>query len=147
MNGSGQWISTIPLTQRITVVISAQSTNDPGPTPNRYDGTIEILSASNAILATARFDGRSERSTASQQQQQAQPQQQGFGQQLGFAQQQSGTPIRWQGSPTTTLKTRFNSNTGRMEMTMNGIISRKGYLNLTGKNLNRRQVLRNYRYR
>ena len=75
MNGSGQWISTIPLTQRITVVISAQSTNDPGLTPNRYDGTIEILSASNAILATARFDGRSERSTASQQQQQAQPQQ------------------------------------------------------------------------
>jgi len=68
-------------------------------------------------------------------------------QQQGFAQQQRGTPIFWQGSPTTTLKTRFNPKTGRVELTMNGIISRKGYLNLMGKNFNRRQTLRNYRYR
>ena len=68
-------------------------------------------------------------------------------QQQGFAQQQRGTPIHWQGSPTTTLKTRFNPKTGRVEVTKNGVITRKGYLNLAGNKLNRRQVLRNYRYR
>ena len=67
--------------------------------------------------------------------------------QQGFAQQQRGTPIHWQGSPTTTLRRSFNPKTGRVEVTKNGVITRKGYLNLAGNNLNRRQVLRNYRYR
>ena len=65
----------------------------------------------------------------------------------GFAQQQRGTPYLWQGSSTAVLRSRFNPKTGIVELTMNGIISRKGYLNLMGKNLNRRQALRNYRYR
>ena len=67
--------------------------------------------------------------------------------QQGFAQQQRGTPIHWQGSPTTTLRRSFNPKTGRVEVTKNGVITRKGYLNLQGSQLNRRQILRNYRYR
>jgi hypothetical protein len=67
--------------------------------------------------------------------------------QQGFAQQQRGTPIFWQESPTTTLRRRFNPKTGRGEVTKNGVITRKGYLNLAGNKLNRRQALRNYRYR
>ena len=68
-------------------------------------------------------------------------------QQQGFAQQQIGTPITWKGPPVTTLRRQFNPQTGRVEVTKNGVITRKGYLNLTGNKLNRRQVLRNYRYR
>ena len=67
--------------------------------------------------------------------------------QQGFAQQQRGTPIHWQGTPTTTLRRSFNPKTGRVEVTKNGVITRKGYLNLQGSQLNRRQILRNYRYR
>jgi hypothetical protein len=67
--------------------------------------------------------------------------------QQGFAQQQRGTPIFWQGLPTTTLRKRFTPKTGRVETTKNGVITRKGYLNFMGKNLNRRQALRNYLYR
>ncbi len=66
--------------------------------------------------------------------------------QQGFAQQQRGAPIYWQGSPTTILRKRFNHNTGRTEVTKNGVITRRGYLNLLGGQLNRRQILRNYRY-
>ena len=67
--------------------------------------------------------------------------------QQGFAQQQIGTPITWKGPPVTTLRRQFNPQTGRVEVTKNGVITRKGYLNLAGNKLNRRQVLRNYRYR
>ncbi len=45
------------------------------------------------------------------------------------------------------LKRRFNPKIGKVELIKNGVISRLGYLNLKGKNLNRRQALRNYRYR
>jgi hypothetical protein len=49
---------------------------------------------------------------------------------------------------TTTLRTRFNPKTGKMEVIKNGIISRRGFLNFQGKKLNRRQSLRsNYRFR
>ena len=154
------WVSSYPITQRITLVISAQSTRESGAFPNRYDGSIELLSGSNNLVATARFDGRSERSTASQQQQQAQPQQQqqqvqpqqqtrppNRKQQQWQQMQQLGNRVQWQGAPTTTLKARFNPKTGKMELIQNGVITRKGYLNLVGGSLNRRQTLRNYRYR
>ena len=45
------------------------------------------------------------------------------------------------------LKRRFNPKSGKVEVIKNGVISRIGYLNLIGKNLNRRQSLRNYRFR
>ena len=77
-----------------------------------------------------------------QQQQQRTPQQQW--QQL--QQQQLGTRIQGRGF-TTTLYTRFNPKTGIVEVTKNGIISHRGFLNLQVKDLNRRQSLRNYRYR
>ena len=45
------------------------------------------------------------------------------------------------------LRRRFNPKTGKVEVIQNGVISRSGYLNLSGNKLNRRQALRNYRYR
>ena len=71
----------------------------------------------------------------------------GTRQQQGFAQQQRGSPISWNGPPVTTLRRKFNPKTGRVELAKNGIYSRIGYLNLKVKNLNRRQSLRNYRFR
>jgi hypothetical protein len=61
-------------------------------------------------------------------------------------QQQLGTRIQGRGT-CTFLQTRFNPKTGNVELTMNGVISRSGFLNLQVKDLNRRQALRNYRYR
>jgi len=92
----------------------------------------------------------------SQTQQQAQNQQQNqnqTGSQQTFQQQwaillQQQQLGRISGRGTTMiLKRRFNPKSGKVEVIKNGVISRLGYLNLKGKNLNRRQVLRNYRYR
>ena len=96
-------------------------------------------------------------------QQQAQSQQQAQTQQQGQSQVQGGqqsTQQQWaillqqqqmgriSGRGTTMiLKRRFNPKSGKVELIKNGVISRLGYLNLKGKNLNRRQALRNYRYR
>ncbi len=61
-------------------------------------------------------------------------------------QQQVGTRIQGRGSAIF-LRRRFNPKTGKVEVIQNGVISRSGYLNLSGNKLNRRQALRNYRYR
>ena len=45
------------------------------------------------------------------------------------------------------LKRCFNPKSGKVELIKNGVIIRIGYLNLISKNLNRRQALRNYRFR
>ena len=55
--------------------------------------------------------------------------------------------ITWQGPAVITLRRKFNSKTGRVELIKNGIFNRLGYLNLKGKTLTRRQAPRNYRYR
>jgi len=61
-------------------------------------------------------------------------------------QQQLGTRLSGRGT-TVILRRRFNPKSGKVELIKNGVISRIGYLNLIGKDLNRRQTLRNYRNR
>ena len=73
------------------------------------------------------------------QQQQQTPQQQ-------WGQMQQHGRISGRGT-TVILRRRFNPKSGKVELIKNGVISRIGYLNLIGKNLNRRQSLRNYRFR
>ena len=49
--------------------------------------------------------------------------------------------------PERLLEKLCNPKSDKVEVIKNGVISRLGYLNLKSKNLNRRQGLRNYRYR
>lgn len=105
---------------------------------------------SNIVNGTVSFAaGQQQAQTQAQNQSQSQNQNQTGSQQTfqqQWQQQQLGTRIQGRGL-TTTLSTRFNPKTGIVEVTKNGVISHRGFLNFQVKNLNRRQALRNYRFR
>ena len=130
---------------------------DPGPNPIQASFNLHLGSPGAFGASTLLFTMNISRGPGPQQQAQAQSQSQnqnqGGGQQNqnqfpGPQQQHAGIGTRIQGRGSTViLRRRFNPKTGRVEVTLNGVISRLGFLNFQVKNLNRRQSLRNYRFR
>jgi hypothetical protein len=128
------------ITTNSTHTVTFVATNSNGPTTN----TVQIIiTALNSTQQQAQNQSGGQQSQSQvqggSQQQQRTPQQQ-------WGQMQQYGRISGRGT-VCILKRRFNPKSGKVELIKNGVVSRIGYLNLKGKNLNRRQALRNYRYR
>ena len=150
-NRVSSWTRTILLRfQRSTNLTAQQQQSLAGQTIGTFTVTVSFTLGGNTYTAQGhglvRFWGSTPQTQQqAQAQQQAQNQtgsQQNTQQQWAILmQQQQMGRISGRGT-TMILKRRFNPKSGKVELIKNGVISRLGYLNL-----NRRQALRNYRYR
>ena len=133
------------ITTNSTHTVTFVATNSNGSTTNTVQ--IIITALNNTQQQAQNQGGVQQNQSGTQQTQNQTGSQQTFQQQWQqLQQQQLGTRIQGRGF-TTTLHTRFNPKTGKVEVSKNGIISHRGFLNLQVKDLNRRQSLRNYRHR
>ena len=120
--------------------ISFHPVHDPGP--NGRTGTVTFSFGAGANVSTHVITVNITRCGSQQQSPQQQSPQRQWGQLHG--QYSRISVLR---GTVCILRRRFNPKTGVIEVAKNGVISHRGYLNLQAKNLNRRQALRNYRFR